>query len=89
MRHEETKEVPQKVVIRSWTTCDMCQKKIEKRDLYEIKEGEISLRVGSSYPEGGSATVTRADICENCFRTRLIPWLDSQGVTMQEIEEDW
>ena len=92
MLHQETTEETQivKKVLREWKTCDMCQKKIQRTGPYEVLETEISIETGESYgSEGGSTTTTYADLCQECFEGRLIPWLQSQGVTMQTKESDW
>ena len=78
--------------------CDLCGKeskgeKWQARSCYEVNETEISIEVrqkeGSSCPDGGSGTKYEIDLCPNCFKTKLIPWLKSQGATIQEEEWDW
>jgi len=90
MYHQETKEENRVLttVLREWCTCDICGEEI-KEDIYEVREGRIMLKLGSSYPEGGNAMIIRADVCEGCFMGKLVPWLESQGVVMQKEEVDW
>lgn len=73
--------------------CDICGRETRHLDWatgsYDIKETEIRLREGSSYPEGGSGTSIEVDICPTCFREKLLPWLETQGVQVQETEWDY
>lgn len=80
MIHQETKTETKEVVtvIREWVTCDLCSAEIREGP-YEVREGEISLTLGSSYPEGREATETCMEICEQCFNERLLPWWRAQG----------
>lgn len=90
MLHQEKKTETKTVVliIQEWYTCDICQDKIGEGS-FDIREGRVLLKIGSSYPEGGSATEIRADICEKCFVEKLVPWLESQGVEMKTKEVEW
>jgi hypothetical protein len=88
--HRETRTVVKEVVevVRDWTTCDFCCAEI-KAAVYEVHEGEIRLKVGSSYPDGGNGTEIRVDVCQGCFHSKVVPWLKSQGVEPIEKEWDW
>lgn len=55
---------------------------------YDATDSEVKLRTGSSYPEGGSGTELQADICPDCFKTKLVPWIESFGHT-KIAETDW
>lgn len=64
------------------TKCDLCGKVTKsewKSDCYDQTETEVSLRTGSSYPDGGSGEEITIDICPDCFTEKLIPWVKSQG----------
>jgi hypothetical protein len=39
--------------------------------------------------DGGASQKTFADMCPHCFMTKLVPWLQTQGVSMQHEEADW
>lgn len=76
--------------------CDLCGAKAKRQNSwgdgwYDVNETEVSVTVkqreGESYPEGGSGTEYEVDICPECFRTKLVPWLISQGAKIQE--KDW
>lgn len=78
--------------------CDLCGinakgEEWESTSIYHIDQTEIKITVrqkeGDSYPEGGSGTKYEIDLCPNCFRDRLIPWLKSQGANIQQEKWDW
>ena len=50
---------------------------------------EVRQRQGVSYPEGGSGTEIEVDLCPTCFKEKLVPWLRSQGATIEEKEWEW
>jgi hypothetical protein len=51
--------------------------------MYETNEVTIRLVKGEDYPEGANGKETTVDMCGNCFESKLIPWLASQGVAPQ------
>jgi len=74
------------------TTCDLCGA-VAKRgnwesSSWEVNEVEVEVTVrqkdGSSYPEGGWGTELNVDICPNCFKDVLIPFLRSKGAQIEE-----
>ena len=78
--------------------CDLCG--IEARgeewttkSRFEINETEIVIEIrqkeGESYPEGGLGTMYEIDLCPNCFKDKLIPWLISQGADIKREDWDW
>ena len=78
--------------------CDICGKKSkDERDWstgnYEIDETKIRIEIeykeGSNYPEGGSGTECEIDLCPDCFKNELIPWLRSKGAKIEEKDFDW
>lgn len=77
--------------------CDLCGKESKSSDWdagsYEVNETEIKITMkqkeGSNYPEGGSGTEYEIDLCPDCFTERLVPWLKSEGATIEESEWDW
>ncbi len=56
---------------------------------YIVRDVTVSLREGTSYPEGGNTETTIVDLCPRCFRDRLLPWLESQGAKPRGEETDW
>lgn len=78
-------------------TCDLCGRTANNLDWgggsFEVNETEVSVTVrqkeGSSYPEGGMGTEHNIDLCPQCFKDRLIPWLRSQGAQISQTDWDW
>lgn len=87
MKHKKTIEVPAQAaytrVVDDHTTCDLCSKVIVG-ERYERKEVTIESKVGEVYPGSGYWEETSADICVECFDAKVVPWLQSQGVTMRK-----
>jgi len=77
--------------------CDLCGMESKSSDwdggTYEVKETEIKItikqREGSSYPEGGLGTKYEIDLCPECFKKRMVPWLISEGATIKNQNWDW
>ena len=77
--------------------CDICGKVAKTHDwdrgYYEVNETEISVKVrqneGHNFPEGGSGTEYDIDLCPDCFKDKLVPWLKSQNPNIQEKDWDW
>lgn len=104
MKIYEEREVTGKHSFLKERTCDLCGKKADKdkgylstsswgAEIFEINETEIKMMVrqtkGSNYPEGGSGTEYEIDLCPDCFKNRLVPWLKSQGANIEEKEWEW
>jgi hypothetical protein len=84
MKHYRTEAVPattRKVELAS--TCDMCSAEIDTYG-YDVDEVTIKVEEGSRFPEGTNLDITECDLCGECFRTKLVPWLEAQGVKMQK-----
>lgn len=89
MKHKKIVRVPATTrEVTEKTTCDLCQREIRK-DQYDATETHVSLRTGTSYPEGGSGIEVEFDICVDCFKGRLIPWMQVQGAPVEEREWEW
>ena len=65
--------------------CDLCGVKAEKPEskqwtggTFTVSETTISLREGEIYPEGDFVDCTVVDICPECFKHKLLPWVRSQ-----------
>jgi ribosomal protein S27E len=89
MKHSKTVEVPARTeTVTASVTCDLCGKVISRqRGNAEIVE--IRHRTGSSYPEGGSGVDFEVDMCPDCFDSKLVPWLQSQGAEIRETNWDF
>ncbi len=79
--------------------CDLCGEEAENYDWrsnsYNVNETEVSVRIkqkeGENCPPdgGGWGTEIKVDICPDCFKSKLVPWLKSQGVEIKEKDWDW
>ncbi len=56
---------------------------------YDVKQVRVEYKVGESYPEITDTTTHFADICPDCFKGKLVPWLESQGVVMQKEQNNY
>jgi RNA polymerase subunit RPABC4/transcription elongation factor Spt4 len=97
-REYETVTVParqeKRLVNRS---CDLCGRQAKANEwgdsIFDADETEIAVSVrqreGKNYPEGGYGTKYEIDLCPDCFKKRLVPWLQSQGADIEEKDWDW
>lgn len=75
--------------------CDMCGKKHAGDewgdDYYDVLKTAVKIREGDRYPDGGFETDLVFDICPECFRNKLVPWLAEQGAEprTEEFESWW
>ena len=86
-----TKEVVKPATTETRTIkveCDLCKNEI-KRGWYAVSEVIIQYEHGTSYPEGGSSEIDKIDMCPECFKNKLLPWLESLGVKPRVEEIDW
>jgi hypothetical protein len=75
-------------------TCDLCKKESTgtdwSKEYYEECETVIKYRQGINYGmDGGYGTETTVDICPDCFASKLIPWLELQGVKPEAKKWDY
>jgi uncharacterized protein (DUF2225 family) len=78
-------------------SCDLCGKIGKDGDwetsTWEVAESKIEIEVrykdGDSYPEGGQGEKYNVDICPECFKKKLIPWLKSQECRAEFEEWEW
>jgi len=52
-------------------------------------EIKIQQREGSEYPDGGSGTEIKVDLCPKCFKEKLVPFLRSNGADIKEVKWDF
>lgn len=77
--------------------CDICGQKSRGDEWssgkYNINETDINITIkqkeGSDCPDGGSGTEYDIDLCPDCFKNKLIPWLKSEGAQIDEKEWEW
>lgn len=93
MEHYKTVTIPAvpEKTVKEWvkTTCDMCKDDIHRPVAYDIEEIEVSLKVGTNYPEGGSGELIEIDICSKCFTGKLVPFIKSQGAEVKTKKWEW
>lgn len=101
MRKQEQRtetQVVEKTVVVS-LTCDICGKEYKDKEKfgYEFKNvGEFhSTKVSISSGEqldwngGGWEDTFEFDVCPECFRSKLIPWFESQHAKPTLTRIDW
>jgi hypothetical protein len=86
-RPEHTTQVRPVAVIAEHT-CDLCGKSLLEKQPYRISEVSLSMREGVTYPEGGTVTITEADVCVTCFEDVLIPAMETVGLKFRTTEVD-
>lgn len=98
MRKYKTEKVTTDQTSLEESTCDLCGAVAKYGNwesvVYEVAEAEIEITVrykdGEENPAcGGGGTKYHVDICPACFKTKLIPWLESQGATCKSEDWDW
>lgn len=70
------------------TVCDICKSEAKERG-YDVGEASIQMREGESLPDCGHGTEINIDLCMECFREKMIPFLESEGVVINETEWDF
>jgi hypothetical protein len=77
-------------------TCDLCGRPADVRrgwasDSYTVDDATVTCvaKSGESYPEGGNVKSLTFDICPTCFRTVLVPFLESKGAKPSTEEADF
>ena len=84
--------------IVEYICCDICGLESEHPNstqpwspgLYEERKTELIYREGWLCPDGGSGEEYEIHICPECFVKKLIPWVESHGVSKITPEEwDW
>lgn len=91
MKVYKDKAIPAKTEsVLDHLSCDMCGSRINiGLSGFKVDEVEISHETGQSYPEGGMGDRVIVDLCGDCFDSRLIPWLKTQGVKPTKEELDY
>ena len=78
-------------------TCDLCGREAPSPhhpfhtwavDTFAVTGTTVELREGVAYPDDdGDIKTTSFDICPQCFRDKLVPWLKEHGVSGPTVEE--
>lgn len=90
MKHYRDKYIEAHTVKEEYlTTCDLCGEKIEGLKSGDSEEVTIEHNISHGYIEGGYGRKTEIDMCGNCFKCTLIPFLNSQGVNVHYRDYDW
>lgn len=98
MRRYETKTVEFEQTLCVELVCDICHRSRKgtnrwETGCYEVNETEVKITVhqkeGTSYPDGGSGDELIIDICPECFKEKLVPWVESHGSKIEQKEWDW
>ena len=77
--------------------CELCPAMAKgvswKSSTWQVQDVELEIKVhqkeGQAFPEGGCGTEYTVDLCPDCFKNKLVPWLISQGADVKPIEWDW
>lgn len=86
-----TRQIEDKVI------CDLCKKEGKfgswEESRFEINETEISIKItqkeGYSYPDCGRCDKYEIDLCPDCFKNVLVPFLESKGADIRQECLDW
>lgn len=70
-------------------TCDFCGGNIPQRRPGSFFEATLESKEGYSYPDDSNYREIKVDICQGCFHNKVLPWLESQGVKINPVEEDF
>jgi len=75
-------------------TCDICgsasnaDENWAARDFHHASTA-IHLEERESLPTGGHSRDVTYHLCPDCFKSKLMPWLESQGAKPGVSEADW
>ena len=101
MKRTETRQEQTVREIVAEMKCDLCGKPTPKDPRregvfldswalgYDYAETTVECRTGESYPEGSFTETLVFDICPDCFKDKLIPWLASQGAQPRKEDRDF
>lgn len=104
MREIKKRTIPASERDQIFVKCSFCgveasnpqssEKEVEwkRKGRFGVAETGIFMRTGDSYPEGGSGNYLVIHACVDCFKTKVIPVLETcalEGVKFQEVEWDW
>lgn len=80
MKHTEEIEIPARTETRVCRiTCDMCGEDVDNMNHTE-EEVIVYRKTIDGNLDSFETEETTVDLCGQCFKDKLIPWLESQGV---------
>ena len=68
--------------------CDLCGKEIV-HEAYDVDAVKIEYEKGCRYMECGTVEVMSFDMCSDCFKNKLAPWMESQGAVASKTREEY
>lgn len=76
------------------TKCDLCGATTPGNhwfgdSRFETAEVTVKLREEHDYHKCGLGTEYSVDLCNVCFKEKLLTWLKSQGILVTETTWDW
>lgn len=70
-------------------TCDLCHKSYKPESANSETEIHISITESEFHYDYGYGRKTEIDLCPDCFKNKLIPFLKQNGAECKEEEFDW
>lgn len=75
---KRTETVEREVHIK--TICDLCKEEIPQQGRYEVREIDVSMRIGLHQPSSeASGTYWEYDVCKKCFMFKILPIFKEAG----------
>ena len=89
MHHKQEIEIPAtKAMQVVRIDCDICGREIKPEGHCEVRRTIVSITEGRAYGSDGGDTETREfDVCAECFREKLVPWISSHRGTEPRVQE--
>lgn len=97
MKTFRTREIPARTEQEIDTiTCDLCGRIAPRRSVlgvwgensYEVAEVKVEMTTGEAFPDSSSTKTLAFDICPQCFKHRLMAWMETQGAAPTEREHE-
>lgn len=97
IKEEKQMTTPRAFMATVEIQCDICGKIAPHsndeyawgKDYYDRIGTVVSCSNGYSYPEGGTITKIKFDICPECFKGHIIPFMATLGAVPRKEESDW
>lgn len=72
--------------------CDLCGDESPTKwedGNWDTLDINVSMKTGESYPESGSGETIEYDVCPSCFKSKIIPFMESHGAKTRREEWDY